>query len=257
MAGFTKLCSTIITSSIWSEDHATRIVWVTMLALADADGQVDASLPGLARAANVTLQECEIAVKKFSEPDPYSRTTDYEGRRLCAVDGGWLLLNYAKYRQTRDPVARKEQNREAAQKHRDKIAEISRRQPPSAAVSQDQPLSAHAEADAEAEKEERLVDSVESTATIEPPWSEEEEAFERARKLYPSTAKRGHATEWVNFRKKHKDWREAVADLEPAIRIQIRERELKTKAKEFVPPWKNFQTWINQRYWEQAYNAQI
>jgi len=110
----------------------------------------------------------------------------------------------------------------------------------------------------ENKKEKSIVDSGESTAiSAEVHWTEEEEAFERARKAYPSTAKRGHDTEWANFRKKHKDWREAVVDLEPAIRIQIQERILKARAKEFVAPWKNFQTWINQRYWEQAYNAQI
>lgn len=110
----------------------------------------------------------------------------------------------------------------------------------------------------EEKKEKSIVDSGESTAiSAEVHWTEEEEAFERARKAYPSTAKRGHDTEWANFRKKHKDWREAVVDLEPAIRIQIQERILKARAKEFVAPWKNFQTWINQRYWEQAYNAQI
>ena len=94
MAGFTKLCSTIITSSVWSEDDATRIVWVTMLAMSDSDGMVDSSLPGLAALSRVTLSECESAVNKLSAPDIYSRNESNEGRRIVAVERGWVILNY-------------------------------------------------------------------------------------------------------------------------------------------------------------------
>jgi hypothetical protein len=82
------------------------------------------------------------------------------------------------------------------------------------------------------------------------------EAFEKARKAYPSTDKRGHETEWANF-KKHKDWKEVVFDLEPAIRIQTYDRERKAKAGEFVPNWPGFAVWINQRRWETAYEIPI
>jgi len=49
--------------------------------------------------ANVTVEQTEAALKKFSEPDKYSRTTDHEGRRVAPVKGGWLLLNYLHYRE--------------------------------------------------------------------------------------------------------------------------------------------------------------
>ncbi|HSW47097.1 MAG TPA: hypothetical protein VLM89_16150 [Phycisphaerae bacterium] len=110
--GFTKLCSTIITSSVWSEDHATRIVWISMLAMANAKGHVDTSLPGLARAANVSLEECKAAISVLSSPDQYSRTPDHEGRRIEAQAGGWRILNYQKYRDSRDEEVRKEYQRE-------------------------------------------------------------------------------------------------------------------------------------------------
>jgi hypothetical protein len=98
MSGFTKLFQSIVTSSIWSEDDKTRIVWVTMLALADRGGLVEAALPGLANAARVSLEDCEGAVNKFLAPDKYSRTEEWEGRRIEKVDGGWRLLNHASYR---------------------------------------------------------------------------------------------------------------------------------------------------------------
>jgi len=102
MSGYTKLFSSIVTSSIWSEDHGTRVVWITLLAMADKDGFVDASVPGLAKMAGVEIQELEAALKVLQEPDPYSRTSAHDGRRIEAVEGGWVLLNHAKYRQKLD-----------------------------------------------------------------------------------------------------------------------------------------------------------
>lgn len=98
MAGYTPLFSSIVRSSIWDEDAKTCKVWVTMLALADADGIVEGSLPGLAHECRVTRNECATALRILEAPDPDSRTPDNEGRRIKAVEGGWLVLNHAKYR---------------------------------------------------------------------------------------------------------------------------------------------------------------
>lgn len=116
--GFTKLFSSIVTSTIWQEDDKTRIVWITLLALADAQGRVEGSVPGLAHVAHVGLGECEHALERLSSPDPYSRTKDFEGRRIEAIDGGWQILNYAKYRERRDPEARREYQRQWDRDHR-------------------------------------------------------------------------------------------------------------------------------------------
>jgi hypothetical protein len=99
MAGFTKLFSSIVTSSIWSEDDKTRIMWVTMLATADADGHVDGAIPGMAAVARMTVEDAERAIAKLEAPDPYSRTADHEGRRIERAPGGWKILNYQQYRQ--------------------------------------------------------------------------------------------------------------------------------------------------------------
>lgn len=98
MSGFTKLHSSILDSTVWDLPIATRIVWITMLAMADRDGWIAASVPGLAKRAGVTRDECEAALSAFLGPDPDSRSQEYEGRRIAKVDGGWSLLNYAKYR---------------------------------------------------------------------------------------------------------------------------------------------------------------
>lgn len=116
---YTKLFASIVTSTIWSEDDKTRIVWITMLAIADKNGEIQASIPGLGRIAGVSTEDTEKAINKFLSPDPYSRTPDDEGRRIEKIEGGWALLNHAKYRL----MASKEDQKSAVAKrvarHRD------------------------------------------------------------------------------------------------------------------------------------------
>ena len=92
MSGYTPLFGSIVTSSIWNEDNETRLVWITMLALADCQGIVEGSVPGLAHVARVSTEECRKAIQVLSSPDPDSRTADHEGRRIHTVDGGWQIL---------------------------------------------------------------------------------------------------------------------------------------------------------------------
>ena len=82
-----------------------------MLAMSDRHGRVWASLPGLANRARVSVEEAEAAVQKFLSPDKYSRTSEFEGRRIEVIDGGWRLLNHEKYRSFRDEEVIKESKR--------------------------------------------------------------------------------------------------------------------------------------------------
>lgn len=155
MTGYTKLFSSLVTSSIWSEDDQTRIVWVTMLALADRHGEVHASVPGLAKVAGVSIEACNAAINKFLAPDPYSRTPDLDGKRIERIDGGWELINHAKYRalasrdDAKDKAAdrkRRQRNRDESVTHRDMSRSVT---PCHAPVTQDLHI---AEAEAEADK---------------------------------------------------------------------------------------------------------
>ena len=127
METFAKLLSSIVTSTIWCEDSDTKVVWVTMLALADKNGYVGASVPGLAKLAGVSLQAAETAIGKFLGPDPMSRSKEHEGRRIVESDRGWTLLNYAKVRDMRHADDRREQNREAQQRKRNRAKSAERR----------------------------------------------------------------------------------------------------------------------------------
>jgi hypothetical protein len=99
---FTKLFSSLTESTIWREKNHIRIVWITMMAMADKHGRVWGSIPGLAARAKLPVAQCAEALEKFMAPDPYSRTKVLEGRRIEEIDGGWRLINHAKYRELRD-----------------------------------------------------------------------------------------------------------------------------------------------------------
>lgn len=109
---FTKLFSSLTESSVWCQDDHTRLVWIAMLAMADKHGRVWASVPGLANRARVPVEAVERALGIFLAPDPHSRTRAFEGRRIEAIDGGWRLLNHAKYRALRDEEDRRAKDAE-------------------------------------------------------------------------------------------------------------------------------------------------
>lgn len=120
MPGYTKLFSSIVTSTVWCEDDATVRVWIALLAMADAGGMVEGSIPGFANLARVPVEKMREALAKLEAPDQDSRTPDNEGRRIETVRGGWRILNYTAYRESRDLEVRREQNRKAQAKFRAK-----------------------------------------------------------------------------------------------------------------------------------------
>lgn len=91
-----------------------------MLAMSDKSGCVYASIPGLAHIANVGLHETELALSTLLSPDKYSRTPEKEGRRIEPIDGGWRLLNHAKFRAVRSAEERREYMREYMRDKREK-----------------------------------------------------------------------------------------------------------------------------------------
>ncbi len=151
MTGYTKLFGSIVASTIWREPHTVRIVWITMLAMAGKSGIVEASVPGLADLARVTLDECKEALAALEAPDEYSRTPDNEGRRIEKCDGGWFILNHGKYRAKMSVDERREYLRIKQQESRDKkkaaSTNVNTRQPEST-------RSTHAEASPKEEAEE-------------------------------------------------------------------------------------------------------
>lgn len=213
MPGFTKLFSTLVTSTIWREDHVTRVVWITMLALSDRWGYVAASVPGLAAMANVSVDDCRRAIARLKSTDPDSRTKDHDGRRIADADGGWNLLNYAKYRELGRSADRSEYLRLAQQKSRAKRAVNM-----STNVNQCQPIS-EAEAEAEIRSERIGTDSAEVASPPSTPvlvfpcagavrsWSLHKDQLDHWQTLFPGVdvaAESRKALAWVESQPRQK-----------------------------------------------------
>lgn len=100
---FVKIYGSIVLSSIWLESESTRLLWITMLAMADQNGDVRASVRGLAHTARISDDACARALAILEAPDPDSRDKRNEGRRIVAVAGGWHIRNFRRYREMRTP----------------------------------------------------------------------------------------------------------------------------------------------------------
>ena len=93
-----------------------------MLALANREGIVHCTIPGLADRARITLEQCEYALQRFQQPDKYSWSKEDEGRRVRVVEGGWFLINHAKYRALMNQDEQREKTRIRMQRYRDRNA---------------------------------------------------------------------------------------------------------------------------------------
>lgn len=78
--------------------------------------------------------------------------------------------------------------------------------------------------------------------------------FDEARSIYPGS-KKGNPTEFENFCKKHKDWKEVLPILKDKITAYKEWREAKLQIEKWAPDYKNFSTWINGRHWEDEHPA--
>lgn len=183
--GYSKLYSSIVNSSLWGEPDHIRLLFITLLAMADREGYVYGSKRGLERAANIEYDpDCQDDPwKALMSPDKESsdlmRNPENDGRRIEEVPGGFRLLNFIYYRSLRNEDDRREQNKEAQRKHRERL-KVSQRQPASAKVSQHKPIS-----DADADAEEEV-----SKASLSPPLGPSAEEIYKA---YPLKKERPEA----------------------------------------------------------------
>lgn len=132
-------------------------LWPIVLSLKDRYGVVDVTPDYLSRVTGLSLDEVTACMGRFCEPDPYSRSSAEEGRRLVLLDPekrswGWRVVNSGLYRerarlQAKD-AARTESGMDAARKRKSPENTQVPRSPP---VSPEVPLS-ESEAKAKASK---------------------------------------------------------------------------------------------------------
>lgn len=144
---FVKLDCGILNSTLWV-DRSRREVFITALLMAQPVelreptpalhpdrieptgfvvpagwyGFVAAAGPGIIRMAMCDQAEGLAALAELGSPDPESRTPGHEGRRMVRVDGGYIVLNYMKYREKDNTAAirakrYREQKKQASEAH--------------------------------------------------------------------------------------------------------------------------------------------
>lgn len=126
MNGYTKIFQSIVTSTIWQEPNDCRVLWVTILALKGGDQICNATIPALAKFCNLTIKETEKYLQQFQKPDKYSRSQEFEGRRIEKVEGGFLVLNGKKYSDLLRSSERRDYICQKVAEHRKKVKENNR-----------------------------------------------------------------------------------------------------------------------------------
>lgn len=108
------------------------LVFTNLLAHADATGLVDKHWRAISEETGISEERVKAAIANLEAPDPESRSPEMEGRRIIPLDEhrawGWHIVNHGKYRAIRNEDDRREQNRLAQQRWRDKqkVSDVSR-----------------------------------------------------------------------------------------------------------------------------------
>lgn len=139
---FVKLDCGILNSTLWVEREA-RDIFITALLMAIPYelktpmaqlkigelaetgfvvpvgwyGFVQAAGPGIVRMAMSEPEPGMRALARLGSVDVESRSSDFEGRRLVRVDGGFIVLNFMKYRDKDNTTAVRSARYRARQKH--------------------------------------------------------------------------------------------------------------------------------------------
>ena len=107
------------------------LVFTNLLAYSDQHGLVDKHFKAIADETGLPLDRVHAAIVSLESPDEESRSQESEGRRILRMDAhrawGWKIVNYGKYRAIRSEDDRREQNRLAQERWRNK-----QNKPPSA-----------------------------------------------------------------------------------------------------------------------------
>lgn len=98
MNSWAPLSDGLVDSSIWEEpDHVFR-VFIGMMSIKDHTHVVRKNTYELSRRLHMNHEVVLDALKVLSSPDARRPGQPHNGRRIEAVDGGWVLLNGEAYK---------------------------------------------------------------------------------------------------------------------------------------------------------------
>lgn len=122
MNTWTPLWNGIIESSLWDETDLVVKVFLTMMARKDADHIYRGSAYALGQQSRKSEMEVLDALKILAAPDTKRiEPQPHEGRRIKAVEEGWLILNGQAYREKVSVEMKRARNRRAQAAHRERL----------------------------------------------------------------------------------------------------------------------------------------
>lgn len=206
------------------------LVFTNLLAHADIHGIVDKHWRAISEETGLSRERVEAAITNLEAPDPESRSPEQEGRRIVKMDEhrawGWKIVNYGKYRSIRNEDDRREQNRIAQEKWRNKNKQSKPRKPESA------------QAEAYAEE---VNPSADKSALS---------AFDQFWKAYPKKVGKGAAEKaWLKARING-----SLQTILEAVERQSASDQWMKDNGQFIP---NPATWIGQKRWEDGIGVEI
>jgi hypothetical protein len=144
------------------------VTFQQMLILCDREGFIDMTPQAIAARTGIPLEIITEGIEVLEKPDPHSRTSTLEGRRIERLDDsrpwGWQVINYPKYRgiiaaeDKREADRQRIANKRAKEKAAGQTDGAGAENATSRKVSRESPTVAnvaHAEAEAEARKTRR------------------------------------------------------------------------------------------------------
>ena len=137
---YAKLFTSIYQGTLRGNSHGL-LVFTNLLAHCDKEGVADIHPRAIAEEVGLSQDQVRAALEVLESPDDESRSPEEHGRRIIRIDEhrawGWLVVNYAKYRAIRSEEDRREQNREAQARWREKNKQS---KPASATGETDKPI---------------------------------------------------------------------------------------------------------------------
>lgn len=155
---YAKLFKQTYYGSMMGAGAHVHAVWPYALAHASPDGLVELNPPLVAFQIGMPVEDVVRAIEYLTAPDPNSRSSAEEGRRLIHL-GGFLyrIANLPEYRKIRDDLARREYNRVKQAERRQRLTLMSKHVNTSTDVSPRMSAQAEAEAEAEADLSKRHI----------------------------------------------------------------------------------------------------
>jgi hypothetical protein len=103
MAGYTPVFDSVYAGTLCGR-WPTTAVWVTLLPLCDKHGHIDLSYQTICALTGWPLELLKQGISELMAPDPDSRSSAEDGRRLVLLDPetrawGWKVVNHGLYRE--------------------------------------------------------------------------------------------------------------------------------------------------------------